>query len=32
MRLTPSQLSALIEGLDWTRVREIEVRAPQATQ
>ena len=22
MRLTPSQLSALIEGLDWTRVRE----------
>jgi hypothetical protein len=32
MRLTPSQLSALIEGLDWTRVREIEVRTPQATQ
>jgi transposase len=32
MRLTPSQLSALIEGLDWTRVREIEVRVPQATQ
>ncbi len=28
MRLTPSQLSALIEELDWTRVREIEVRAP----
>jgi hypothetical protein len=23
----PSQLSALIEGLDWTRVREIDVRA-----
>ena len=30
MRLTPSQLSALIEGLDWTRVRELEVRAPTA--
>lgn len=30
MRLTPSQLSALIEGLDWTRVREIEVRTPTA--
>ena len=32
MRLTPSQLSALIEGLDWTRVREIETKVPQATQ
>jgi transposase len=32
MRLTPSQLAALIEGLDWTRVRAVEVRAPQATQ
>jgi transposase len=30
MRLTPSQLSALIEGLDWTRVRAVEVRAPTA--
>ena len=30
MRLTPSQLSALIEGLDWTRVREIEVRTRSA--
>ena len=30
MRLTPAQLSALIEGLDWTRVREVEVRAPTA--
>ena len=30
MRLTPSQLAAL--GLDWTRVREVEVRVPQATQ
>ena len=28
MRLTSSQLSALLEGLDWTRVR---VQAPQAT-
>jgi transposase len=32
MRLMPSQLAALIEGLDWTRVREVEVRAPQATR
>jgi transposase len=32
MRLTPSQLAALIEGLDWTRVREVEVRVPQATR
>lgn len=32
MRLTPAQLAALIDGLDWTRVREIEVRAPTATQ
>lgn len=32
MRLTPSQLAALIEGLDWTRVRELEVRTPQAAQ
>ena len=32
MRLTPAQLAALIEGLDWTRVREVAVRAPQATQ
>jgi transposase len=30
MRLTPSQFSALIEGLDWTRVRELEVRPPTA--
>ena len=28
MRLTPAQLSALIEGLDWTRVRDVEVRTP----
>ena len=32
MRLTPSQLSVLIEGLDWTRVRAVEVRTPRATQ
>jgi transposase len=32
MRLTPSQLAALIEGLDWTRVRELDVRTPQAAQ
>jgi transposase len=32
MRLTPAQLAALIEGLDWTRVRELDVRTPQAAQ
>jgi transposase len=31
MRLTASQLSALLEGLDWTRVRAVRVHAPQAT-
>ena len=31
MRLTSSQLSALLEGLDWTRVRAVRVAAPQAT-
>jgi transposase len=31
MRLTPSQLSVLLEGLDWTRVRAVRVHAPQAT-
>jgi transposase len=30
MRLTAAQLSALLEGLDWTRVRAVRVRAPQA--
>ncbi|MFZ5791169.1 MAG: IS66 family insertion sequence element accessory protein TnpB [Pseudomonadota bacterium] len=30
MRLTPAQLSALTEGLDWTRVRDAGVRAPTA--
>jgi transposase len=31
MRLTSSQLSALLEGLDWTRVRPVRVQRPQAT-
>ena len=31
MRLTSSQLSALLEGMDWTRVRAVRVHAPQAT-
>ena len=31
MRLTSSQLAALLEGMDWTRVRAVRVRAPQAT-
>jgi transposase len=30
MRLTASQLSALLEGLDWTRVRPVRVRTPSA--
>jgi transposase len=30
MRLTPAQLAALIEGLDWTRVHAVEPRAPSA--
>jgi transposase len=32
MRLSPAQLSALLEGLDWARVPMRRVRAPQATQ
>ena len=32
MRLSPAQLSALMEGLDWSRVHMRRVRAPQATQ
>lgn len=32
MRLTSAQLAALIEGLDWTRVRALDVRTPVATQ
>jgi transposase len=31
MRLSPAQLSALLEGLDWSRVHMRRVRAPQAT-
>ena len=31
MRLTSSQLSALLEGMDWARVRAVRVQAPQAT-
>ena len=31
MRLTPAQLSALLEGLDWARVRAVRVPAPTAT-
>jgi transposase len=29
MRLSPAQLSALIEGLDWSRVHTARVTAPQ---
>jgi transposase len=32
MRLSPAQLAALIEGLDWTRVHVPQVIQPQATQ
>jgi len=32
MRLTAAQLSALIEGLDWSRVQALDVRKPTATQ
>lgn len=30
IRLTPAQLSALVEGLDWTRVRGVRVPRPTA--
>jgi transposase len=30
MRLTPGQLSALLEGLDWARVRGVRTLAPTA--
>jgi len=30
MRLSASQLSALLEGLDWTRVRPMRVRTPSS--
>jgi transposase len=32
MRLTPAQLSALVEGLDWARVAPREVERPRAVQ
>lgn len=32
MRLSPAQLAALVEGLDWTRVHVPRVLRPQATQ
>jgi transposase len=32
MRLSPAQLAALVEGLDWTRVQVPCVLRPQATQ
>jgi transposase len=32
MRLSPAQLSALFEGLDWTRVRAMRKLPPQAVQ
>jgi transposase len=32
MRLSPAQLSALLEGLEWTRVHARRVPRPTATQ
>ena len=32
MRLSPAQLAALVEGLDWTRVHVPRVMRPRATQ
>jgi transposase len=32
MRLSPAQLSALFEGLDWTKVRALRKPRPQAVQ
>lgn len=32
MRLSPAQLAALIEGLDWTRVHVPRILRPRATQ
>ena len=31
IRLSPAQLSALLEGLDWSRMHMCRVRSPQAT-
>jgi transposase len=30
IRLSHAQLMALVEGLDWKRVRAVEVRAPRS--
>ncbi|MGB7588810.1 MAG: IS66 family insertion sequence element accessory protein TnpB [Solirubrobacterales bacterium] len=32
IRLSGAQLAALIEGMEWTRVRAVEARTPLATQ
>ena len=32
MRLSPAQLSAIVEGLDWTRIHTRRVARPTATQ
>lgn len=32
IRLSGAQLSALIEGMQWTRVHAVEAKAPQAVQ
>jgi len=32
IRLSAAQLAALIEGMDWTRVRSVEPPAPRAVQ
>jgi transposase len=32
MRLSPAQLSALFEGLDWAKVRAVRKPPPQAVQ
>jgi len=32
MRLSPAQLAALVEGLDWTRVHVPRIARPQATR
>ena len=32
IKLSGAQLAALIEGMEWTRVRAVEARTPQAVQ
>jgi transposase len=32
IKLSGAQLSALIEGMEWSRVRAVDVRTPLATQ